>query len=571
GLYSHQNNWHCYDALVYITNSLGPKLGTMPRRRVLAGLALALFLPLLLAILLAVVDAAEPVPADVPPAIFTVKGLVHAFRAFWDIVGPGGKLHPAYFLEHKGHLVIEGILIALIVYLALQHSFKVHRRAEDPLTDKEIDQLCKEWKPEPLVPTIPEAEQLPEPPVITGLDGPYVYLQGRKEKVLHLASSNYLNVANDRVSKEVSVNTVNKYGVGSCGPRGFYGTIDVHLQLEQELAVHFGTEAGIIYSYDVATITSVIPCFANRKDIIVIDEFCSYPIQAGCNVSRARVATFRHNDVADLERVIQKLEAEEKAKRKPLCRKLIVVEGIYGNYGDLAPLDRIWQVKDKYKYRLMVDESHAFGVLGATGRGACEHFNLKPGQVEIVAASMSHAMGSVGGFCVGDRATVEHQRLCGSGYCFSASLPPYLAVSGINMLKSLRGEAPLAGSGGAAGGSGKELMVRLQARIRTMRGELLRGLTGLKLYGGGGPSPILHFHLAKPSGDYAADHATLRAVADHMLTHGSVLVSVSLYSVLDTHKPPPSLLMHVHAGLSDKDLAVAAGALRRAVKEVLKQ
>lgn len=154
-----------------------------------------------------------------------------------------------------------------------------------------------------------------------------------------------------------SIKTVHKYGVGSCGPRGFYGTIDKHLDLEKALAEFYGTEAAIIYSYDVATIASIIPAFANRKDIIIYDEvrqtsftwwllctccvcaacatctllhafasvilplffhnlqYCSYPIQAGCTVSRARVATFKHNDMEDLTRVIEKLEAEDKEKR----------------------------------------------------------------------------------------------------------------------------------------------------------------------------------------------------------------------------------------------------------------
>ncbi|PNH00561.1 Long chain base biosynthesis protein 1c [Tetrabaena socialis] len=245
---------------------------------------------------------------------------------------------------------------------------------------------------------------------------------------------------------------------------------------------------------------------------------------------------------------------------KPLCRKLIVVEGIYSNYGDLAPLDRIWAVKDKYKYRLMVDESHAFGVLGATGRGACEHFNLKPGQVEIIAASMSHAMGSVGGFCVGDQTTVEHQRLSGSGYCFSASLPPYLAAAGIHMLRGMRPGGPLV-----------EALGRLHGRVRAFRGELLKGVPGLKLYGGSVPSPVLHLHLARPSGSEAADGAVLRRLADHMLSYGGVLVGVSQYSALEARRPPPSLVMYVHLGLGDRELAVAAAALRRAAKEVLKQ
>ncbi|KAG2454807.1 hypothetical protein HYH02_000639 [Chlamydomonas schloesseri] len=563
------------------------------RRQAAQRLGVAAGLALLAAVIFAVLlvsahaqasDGNEPIPT-----LLSFAGIARAFREFWAIVGPGGKLHPAYFLEHKGHLVIEAALIVVIVYLALQHSFKVHPRAEDPLTDKEIDQLCKEWTPEPLVPAVPEAEQF-EPAVITGVDGPYVSVQGRKERVLQMAASNYLGMAADRGAKDASVAAVDKYGVGSCGPRGFYGTIDVHLELEEELARFYGTEAAILYSYDVATIASIIPAVTNRKDIIVCDEFCSYAVQAGYTVSRSRLRTFKHNDVADLERVIQQLEAEEKAKRRPLCRKLIIVEGIYANYGDLAPLDRIATIKEKYKYRLMVDESHAFGVLGATGRGACEHFGLKPEQVDIIAASMSHAMGSVGGFCVGDRTIVDHQRLSGSGYCFSASLPPYLAVAGINFLRHLRGgaAAAAAGAGASGGGSGQqqqqgsgsggagEVLPKLHTKIRAFRTDLMRGVPGLKLYGGGVLSPVLHLHVAKPTSE-AADAAALRRVADLMLTSGcgggvgGVLVGVSQYAAIEQRRPPPSLVMFVTLGLGDKELALAAASLRKAAKEVFKQ
>ncbi|GIM13887.1 hypothetical protein Vretimale_16954 [Volvox reticuliferus] len=370
-------------------------------------------------------------------------------------------------------------------------------------------------------------------------------------------------MANNKENKIESIETVNTYGVGSCGPRGFYGTIDKHLDLEKELAEFYGTEAAIIYSYDVATIASIIPAFANRKDIMIYDEFCSYPIQAGCTISRARVATFKHNDMDDLIRVIEKFEAEDKAKRKPLCRKLIVVEGIYANYGDMAPLKSIWEIKNKYKYRLMVDESHAFGVLGATGRGACEHFGLKSGQVEIIAASMSHAMGSVGGFCVGDRDIVEHQRLSGSGYCFSASLPPYLAVAGSYMLRLLRPD-----KGGNS--PGKELMSLLQKKIRSLRDQL-KGIPGLKLFGGAAlPSPVIHMHLAKSSGNTVEDQETLYHIADHMLVNGGVLVLVSQYSKLDIRRPPPSLLIYANVALGEKEILTVVGALRKAVKDVIK-
>ncbi|GLI60858.1 hypothetical protein VaNZ11_003073 [Volvox africanus] len=535
----------------------------MSKYRVVACLALTIVVPLVSACLVSSAYAYALSDNKQLLNFFSFRGIADAFRAFWDIVGPGGKLHPAYFLEHKGHLIIEGALILVIIYLALQHSFKVRHHAEEPLTEKEIDQLCKEWSPEPLVPSPAGVLEPPEPHVITGLEGPYVYLKGRKEKVINAASSNYLNMANNKENKTESIETVNTYGVGSCGPRGFYGTIDKHLILEKELAEFYDTEAAIIYSYDVATIASIIPAFANRKDIIIYDECCSYPIQTGCTISRARVALFKHNDMEDLTRIIENFEAEEKAKNKPLCRKLIVVEGIYANYGDMAPLKSIWEIKNKYKYRLMVDESHAFGVLGTTGRGACEHFGLKPGQVEIIAASMSHAMGSVGGFCVGDRDIVEHQRLSGSGYCFSASLPPYLAVAGSHMLRLLRPDK-------SGNSPGKELMSLLQKRVRSLRDQL-KGIPGLKLFGGAAlPSPVLHVHLAKSSGNPVEDQETLYKIADHVLVNGGVLVAVSQYSKLDIRRPPPSLVIYANVALGEKEILTVVGALRKAVRDVIK-
>lgn len=117
------------------------------------------------------------------------------------------------------------------------------------------------------------------------------------------------------------------------------------------------------------------------------------------------------------------------------------MEGIYHYLGDIAPLDKIFELKEKYCFRLIVDESLAFGVLGNKGRGACEHFNLLPGSVEIITASMSNSLASVGGFCVGDWEMVDHQRLSGLGYCFSASLPPYLATAATGALERIASDS----------------------------------------------------------------------------------------------------------------------------------
>lgn len=108
---------------------------------------------------------------------------------------------------------------------------------------------------------------------------------------------------------------IEKYGVGSCGPRGFYGTVDVHLELEKNLAAFMEADAAIIYSFDMASGSSVIPAFANRRDILICDEAVHYPLQNGCNLSRARVETFKHNDMDDLERILQKIETEDRVEK----------------------------------------------------------------------------------------------------------------------------------------------------------------------------------------------------------------------------------------------------------------
>ena len=139
------------------------------------------------------------------------------------------------------------------------------------------------------------------------------------------------------------------------------------------------------------------------------------------------MVTFRHNDTTHLSAVLASLVQEYASKNIPLNRRYLILESIYLHTGDIAPLADIIRLKHQYKFRIVLDESLAFGVLGPTGRGLTEHVGAKIGtDVEIVCGSMGGALGSVGGFCVGDREMIDHQRLSGSGDCFSASNPPVL-------------------------------------------------------------------------------------------------------------------------------------------------
>lgn len=123
---------------------------------------------------------------------------------------------------------------------------------------------------------------------------------------------NFLGIAGNTEVRDACHKTINKYGVGSCGPRGFYGTIDVHLELEERIAKFMGTQEAILYSYDLATLSSVIPAFANKKDLIIADEGCSYAIQNGCHLSRAKTVYFKHNDVEDLKKILEKVKEDDR-------------------------------------------------------------------------------------------------------------------------------------------------------------------------------------------------------------------------------------------------------------------
>ncbi|KHG11838.1 Serine palmitoyltransferase 1 [Gossypium arboreum] len=302
-------------------------------------------------------------------------------------------------LTQEWHLFVEVLLLVVIFFLISQKSYKPPKR---PLTKKEIDELCDEWVPESLIPPITQ-EMLSEPPVLE--------------------------------RRESCTSALEKYGVGSCGPRGFYGTIDVHLDCEARIANFLGTHDSILYSYGLSTLFSAIPCFCKKGDIIVVDEGVHWGIQNGLYLSRSTIVYFKHNDMDSLEKTLEKITAQNKRAKK--LRRYIVVESVYQNSGQIAPLDKIIKLKEKYRFRVLLDETNSFGVLGRTGRGLTEYCGVPIEKIDIVTAAMGHALATGGGFCTGSARVIDHQRLSSSGYVFSASLPPYLASAAITAIDIL--------------------------------------------------------------------------------------------------------------------------------------
>lgn len=490
--------------------------------------------------------------------------LMERVAYIWNLLKPGGAWHPKEFLEqYHGHLVLEAILIVIIMKSMLQGSSYSGNEPKEKLTEKEIDELCEEWEPEPLVPDVTpfQKQWLEHTPVVSSTAGHTMIVDGR-ENVLDFCTTNFLDWAGEESIRAAGQATLHKYGVGSCGPRGFYGTLDVHLELEDRLAAFFKTEEAILYSYDAATVPSIIPAFANAKDIVVIDDACANAVRAGCTLSRARIVTFKHNDVEDLEKTLEKITKRERKMKKPLNRRFIAVEGIYHNTGEIAPLKEIVRIKNKYKFRLIVDESLSIGVIGATGRGAVEHCGVAPEDVDIIAGSLGHAVASIGGFCAGAREMVDHQRLSGLGYCFSASLPPYLASTSKAAIDLMTNSAVLTAR-----------QERLSKNATLCRELLSKESKHIDIISPKGSeiSPLIHVRLAPLNMDASTWDDTellLQRIVESALQHDNVLFTVAKYSKLDaSFRPPPSIKITVKSSHTEKEIKAAVACLISWVKK----
>eukprot|EP00249_Psilotum_nudum_P020305 c27645_g1_i1 orf=282-1718(-) len=446
-----------------------------------------------------------------------------------------------------GHFVVEALLVVAIIFLLLQKSYQPEKR---PLTKQEIDQLCGEWVPEPLHPPVTEEMEF-EGPVLESAAGPWTIVNG--EEVINFTTANYLGLMGNKVIMEACKVALNKYGVGSCGPRAFYGTIDVHLDCENKISKFMGTPDSILYSYGLATAASAIPAFCKRGDLILADEGVHWAIQNGLYLSRSTVKTFKHNNMLALEALLEEVHREDQSRRKALNRRFIVVEAVYQNSGQMAPLDDVIRLKEKYKFRVLVDESNSIGVLGKTGRGLTEHFGISVERVDIITAAMGHAFASAGGFCTGSAKVVDHQRLSGAGYCFSASLPPYLAsavIAAVDILEENPG-----------------LIAQLQNNIAILQ-KALADVPGF-LIASHPLSPIIVLQLKVSYGSFKDDCRVLQRIVDLMLVEESILLAVTKRSELDKCKIPAGIRVSISAAHMEMDLMSMASSLKKVAASVL--
>lgn len=374
---------------------------------------------------------------------------------------PGSSILLRYIKSSYQNDPIRSLLEALLLLFAIRYflasKYSTSKQNYVVLDDYEIDELVDEWQPEPLVKPLDVSERwrLDNIPVIFGESGPKVHLTSvaealetspvinkslatgasmvpstktvlKDEKLyLNFLSTDMLNFNTHPLVRSEAVKTIRNYGVGSCGPAGFYGNQDVHTQCEDDIASFLGCEGCILYAQGLSTASSVIPCFLKRGDVIVADKGVNISIQKGIVLSRATVYWFEHNDMADLEAKL--VLANKKYRKGPLPRRFIITEGLFEHFGDSPDLVKIVELKLKYKYRLILEESWSLGLLGQSGRGLAEATGVSRSDVDITVGSLANLFGSAGGFCAGAKHMVEHQRITSLAYTFSATMPAYLA------------------------------------------------------------------------------------------------------------------------------------------------
>ncbi|MBQ8629283.1 MAG: aminotransferase class I/II-fold pyridoxal phosphate-dependent enzyme [Prevotella sp.] len=264
---------------------------------------------------------------------------------------------------------------------------------------------------------------------ITGKQGTEVQMDGHN--VLMFGSNAYTGLTGHPRVEAAAKNALEQYGTGCAGSRFLNGTLDLHVKLEKELAQFTGKDEAICFSTGFTVNSGVIPVLCGREDYIICDDRDHASIVDGRRLSYAKCFKYKHNDMEDLEKILQKC--------RPDSIKLIVVDGVFSMEGDLANLPEIVRLKHKYNASILVDEAHGIGVFGKEGRGVCDHFGLTD-EVDLIMGTFSKSLASIGGFIAGDKDTINYLRHTCRTYIFSASNTPAATAAAMEALHIIQEE-----------------------------------------------------------------------------------------------------------------------------------
>ncbi|KAF9644208.1 serine palmitoyltransferase [Thelephora ganbajun] len=485
-----------------------------------------------------------------------------------------------------GRTVLEVILLIFVIRTLLQSRTRADNSGKHfiQFSEKEIDELVDEWTPEPLEQPLTERESLDlaSLPIISGATGPKPKLVGSGKTVMNFASFNFTGLSGNEHIHQKATAALRKYGLGSCGPTGFYGTIDVHTDLERNIADFLGTEDSILYSQAFSTVSSVIPAFSKRGDIIVADRSVNFAIQKGLQISRSTIRWFDHNDMKSLEEVLEGINKEIRKRRSPLTRRFIITEGIFERDGSMADLPKLIELKYKYKYRLILDETFSFGTVGRTGRGLTELYNVPASEIDMLIGSVATSLCSAGGFCAGSSAVVKHQRINGTAFVFSASMPAILSIAASEGIAILR-DSP-------------SILSTLQENVRTFR-SILDKLDCITIPSHHA-SPLIHIQVrsasassllptavppsaSKPSNptsalprnlqvfDIEAEERLLQEVVDDVLAQGILITRAKRLRGQEISEVRPSIRLAISSAFTKKECEKTATVIKTSLAKVL--
>jgi 8-amino-7-oxononanoate synthase len=261
-----------------------------------------------------------------------------------------------------------------------------------------------------------------------GNEGSEAIFQGRR--LIMCGSNNYLGLTVHPKVRQAAIEAIECYGTSCTGSRFLNGTLELHEQLERDLAEWVGKEAALVFSTGMQVNLGTISSLVSRNDVVVLDKDDHASIVDGARLGWGKVKRFKHNDMHDLERVLDGIPKDE--------GKLVVVDGLFSMEGDIAPLPEITKVCKQYGARLMVDDAHALGVLGG-GKGTAARFGLTD-DVDLIMGTFSKSLASVGGYIAGDEDVIHYIKHHARSLIFSASIPPANAATALAALHVMQEE-----------------------------------------------------------------------------------------------------------------------------------
>src|SRR3990172_4513898 len=255
---------------------------------------------------------------------------------------------------------------------------------------------------------------------IESAQGPYVKINGKP--YLSFCSNNYLGLADHPKIKQAAIAAIHQYGWGTGASRLVAGNMMLHQELEKKIAEFKGTEAALLFPTGYMANVGAICALVGREDIVIGDKLNHASIIDGCRQSGATFRVYPHNDVSQLDSLLQRSSKHR--------RRLVVTDSVFSMDGDTAPLPDIVEVSKKYDAVIMVDDAHAMGVFGQHGKGMIEHYGLE-GKIDIIMGSLSKAIGSIGGFIAGSKHLIEFLKNKVRSFIYTTALPPAVCAASL--------------------------------------------------------------------------------------------------------------------------------------------